>query len=109
MATEKIFYKSNKFWYTVGGVAAVFVGHFTGLSIEELALIAGTVITLIGGQAAADWGKHAKAVEAQARESSEALGKIELLSKIPVLDDEHKEKLKTLTDSLLAMAAPLKK
>lgn len=109
MATEKIFYKSNKFWYAVGGVAAVFVGHFTGLTVEELAMIAGTAITLIGGQAAADWGKHAKAIETKARESSEALGKIEIISKMPTLDDEHKKKLKELTDSLLAMAGPAKK
>lgn len=109
MATEKPFYRSNKFWYAVGGIAAVFVGHFTGLTLGELSMIAFTAISLIGGQAAADWGKHAKAVEAKARESSEALGKLEQLNKLPVLDDNHRKQLQELTDALLAMAGSAKK
>lgn len=113
MATEKPFYKSNKFWYAVGGVAVVFVGHFTGMSIEELGVIAGIVVMLIGGQSAADFGKHAKAVEAEANKFSELSGQIKffqgLQNSADILDDDQKAKVKETTNRLLEMATLLKK
>lgn len=71
---EKPFYRSHKFQYAVGGIAIIFVAHFLGMSVTEIFAVAGVAVTLIGGQAAADWGKHAKQIETVAREKESLLG-----------------------------------
>lgn len=108
---QKPFYKSLKFWYAVGGVAAVFIGHFLGMEIEKILSLAGIAVFLVGGQSAADFGKHAKAVEAEAKKFSEITNQIHFFQnmKTDVLDEEQKKKAKETLDKLLDMAAAIKK
>jgi len=104
VAIEKPFYKSNKFWYAVGGVVVVFAGHLLGMEPNQILALAGVAMMLIGGQTAADWGKHGKAIEAKAQASSEALDKLEILTKLPTLGDENKKQLEELSKTLIKMA-----
>jgi len=108
---QKPFYKSLKFWYAVGGVAVVFIGHFLGMEIEKILSLAGVAGLLVGGQSAADFGKHAKAVEAEAKKFSEITNQIHFFQnmKTDVLDEEQKKKAKETLDKLLDMAAAIKR
>ena len=88
MATQKPFYRSVKFWYAVGGVAVVFAGHFLGLETEKILGLAGVACFLVGGQAASDFGKHGKAVEAEANKYAQLSNQITFFKSLDVVDEE---------------------
>jgi len=104
MSSEKPFYKSLKFWYSVGGVCAVVVGHFLGLSVYELMLIAGIAVSLVGGQASSDFKKHATAIEKEAREREMVMSLITSQTGDPVtmqdLSPETAKKIREFVDEL---------
>lgn len=108
---QKPFYRSHKLWYAVAGVIIVFVGHFLGMEVEKLLGLAGLAGMLVGGQAAADFGKHAKAVEAETKKFSELTNQIHFFQNLEtdVLDDDQKKKAKDTLNNLLEMASKIKK
>ena len=56
-------FKSKKFWTAIAGVFAVIMAHFFNVPEGTTLEIAGIVIALLVGQAAADFGKESKKVE----------------------------------------------
>lgn len=57
---QKPFYRSQKFWYTVGTVVATIVSHYAGLPQELVLGLFVSGATLVLGQGAADLGKNRK-------------------------------------------------
>lgn len=106
---QKPFYQSLKFWYAVGGITIVFAGHFLGMETEKILGLAGVASMLVGGQAASDFGKHSKAVEAEAKKYSELTNHIHFFKNLEVVDDEQKKKVQETLNKLLDMAAAIKK
>lgn len=64
---EKPFYKSKKFWYSVVSAALGAAMYFAGIDITVVLGILASGAVLVGGQAAADFGKNAKEVERKAQ------------------------------------------
>lgn len=56
-------FKSKKLWTAIAGVVGVILAHFFNVPESTTAEIAGIIIALLVGQAAADFGKESKKVE----------------------------------------------
>lgn len=64
---DKPFYLSKKFWTAVVALVFVFIGEHVSLSQEQVGEAVMVLITLIGGFAAADFGKEAKGNDSDRR------------------------------------------
>lgn len=52
----KPFYKSKKFWATVGGVLAVIGKNYIGLQEDQILMVVGVISSYVIGQGIADHG-----------------------------------------------------
>jgi len=64
----KHFYHSKKFWAAIAGVVVVAIGSYIELDTSQQKWIVGVILTYIASVMGADWGKEAKAIEADAAE-----------------------------------------
>jgi len=64
----KPIYKSKKFYAALVALLFVFMGGKLGLTPEQVTEAVMVIVVLIGGIAAQDWGKEAKAIEAESAE-----------------------------------------